>query len=73
VHLRRHGLRRIDVVEAPERDLLEIVLAGRAAGAFTGRLHGRQEEADEDADDRDDDEEFHEREPAADSRSHGGD
>jgi hypothetical protein len=45
-----------------ERQILEVVLALRAAGRFAGGLDGRQQQCDEDANDRDDDQELDERE-----------
>ena len=52
----------VGVVEAGERDLLQVVLALRATAGFASRLDCGEEQRDQHADDRDDDEEFDERE-----------
>ena len=52
------------VVEDPQADLLEVVLALRRAGRFACGLHRREKQRDQNADDRDDHQQFNEREPA---------
>ena len=41
-----------------QSNLLEVVVALRAAGRLAGGLHGRQEQGDQDADDGDDDQQL---------------
>ena len=58
-------LPRVVMVLHRDADLLEIVLALRAARRFAGRLNRRQQQGDQDADDRDHDQQFDERKARA--------
>ena len=53
-------------------DLLEVVLALRAAGRFAGRLDRRQQQCNQKADDRDHDQNFDEREAETEKASAHG-
>jgi hypothetical protein len=47
-----------------EAELLEVVLAGRAAGCLASRLHRRQQQGNQDANDGDRDEQLNKRKAA---------
>jgi hypothetical protein len=55
----------VEVLEAAEGELSQVVAAGDSSCRFPGRLHGREEQGDEHSDDRNDRQQFNKREARA--------
>jgi hypothetical protein len=58
------NLMHIVIVVQRHAELLEVVLAARAAGRFAGGLNRRQQQANQNANDGDHDQQFDQRKPA---------